>query len=203
MLLFGHLCHKMELCTHSGESLETLLLVYVLDFSLVTLNALSAHVCEMSNSVACVALHSQGSKLLSGIVCSSPTISTYLLCCACNLAWIRASCPSRVSHPCGGHLCPCSLPYLNSGEISAGLGFCALGYCHCSLKKTLDVVFVLVCMLHLLFGRFWCSPLDLDWSLLICIVGRLWHYWLQQWLNSWLISLCLHCSLRYRGLTVF
>ena len=82
-----HRCSCLVICVIKwscvltlGTVLRLFFHVYVLDFSLVTLNALSAHVCEMSNSVACVALHSQGSTLLSGVVCSSPTISTYLCC---------------------------------------------------------------------------------------------------------------------------
>ena len=52
----------------------------------------------------------------------SHNIHTWVLYCACSLAWIRASCLGRVFHPCGAHLCPCShckLPCLSG--IEAGL----------------------------------------------------------------------------------
>ena len=82
-----HRCSCLVICVIKwscvlilGTVLRLFFCVYVLDFSLVILNTLSAHVCKMSNFVACVALHSQGSTLLSGVVCSSPTISTYLCC---------------------------------------------------------------------------------------------------------------------------
>ena len=138
-----------------GTVLRLLFHVYVFDFSLVTLSVLSAHgvkgvqFCDMYSTPflgICT--------LVWSYVGLSQNFHISVVYCACSLAWIGASCPGRVSHPCGGCLCPCSLSFLNSVEAGAGLRSCVLGYCHCSLKKTLDVVFVLVCMLHLLFGRF-------------------------------------------------
>ena len=61
-----------------GTVLRLLFCIHVFDLSLVTLCILPTHAQEMSNSVACIALHSYGSTLLSGVVGGSPTIFTYL-----------------------------------------------------------------------------------------------------------------------------
>ena len=44
MPLLGCLWYRRELCTHSGDSLETPLLCLCVDFSLVGLYVLSVHV---------------------------------------------------------------------------------------------------------------------------------------------------------------
>ena len=176
MLLFGHLCHKMELYTHSVTVLRLFFCVYVFDFSLVTL----CFVYTCVKGVQFYDMYSTPFLWLYTPVWSCVQLShnfhIFVLGCACSLAGIGSSCPSRASCPCRGCLCPCSLSCLDSVVAGADLGFCVLGYCHCSLKRTLDIAFVLVCMLHPLFGIFQCSLLDLDWNLLICTVGRLWCY---------------------------
>ena len=80
-----HRCSCLVICVIEwscvftlGTVLRLFFCVYVLNFSLVTLNVLSTHVQKVSIPVTCIALHSYGPTLLSGVVCDSPTILTYL-----------------------------------------------------------------------------------------------------------------------------
>ena len=104
-----------------GTVLRLFFCVYMFNFSLVTLSVLSTHVQKVSNSVTCIALHSLGLyTLVWSCVWLSHNFHISVQYCASSLAGIGASCPSRASHPCGGHLCPCSLFCLNSVVAGAG-----------------------------------------------------------------------------------